>query len=337
MPTVLSGMRPTGRLHLGNYTGALENWLDFQHRYESYFMVADLHALTTDLDTRQIGLRTREMVIDWVAAGLDPERAPIFVQSQVPEHAELHLLFSMLITLSRLERNPTVKEQVRDLGLEETVTYGHIGYPVLQAADILLYKGDLVPVGEDQAPHVEMTREIARRFNNVFGTVFPIPEVKLTPFARLPGTDGQRMSKSLGNTVNFTDPPEAIQQRLRRAAIDPQRVRQDDPGHPEACTVFVYHQKFSTPAALSTVAEECRAGARVRSCFDCKMEAAASIAGHFAGARERRAQLEAEPARVDAVLRDGNARARDKARATMREVRQAMGLGGMQAPPGGGG
>jgi tryptophanyl-tRNA synthetase len=321
-------MRPTGRLHLGNYTGALENWLEYQTKYQSFFMVADLHALTTDLDTRQISQRTREMVIDWLAAGLDPERAPLFVQSQVPEHAELHLVFSMLITLSRLERNPTVKEQVRDLGLDETVTYGHIGYPVLQAADILLYKGDLVPVGEDQAPHVEITREIARRFNNTFGEVFPIPQVKLTRFARFPGVDGQRMSKSLGNAVNFTDPPEETRKRLRKAAIDPERVRQDDPGHPEACTVFTYHQRFNTSDAVAVVEKECRAGPRVRGCFDCKMEASDRISDHFAQAREQRATLEADPKRVDAVLQDGNQRARETAHQTMREVRSALGLGG---------
>ncbi|UCE04199.1 MAG: tryptophan--tRNA ligase [Candidatus Latescibacterota bacterium] len=323
-------MRPTGRLHLGNYTGALENWLEYQKQYRSFFMVADLHALTTDLDTGQISQRTREMVIDWLAAGLDPERAPLFVQSQVPEHAELHLVFSMLITLSRLERNPTVKEQVRDLGLDETVTYGHIGYPVLQAADILLYKGDLVPVGEDQAPHVEITREIARRFNNTFGDVFPIPQAKLTRFARFPGVDGQRMSKSLGNAVNFTDPPEEIRQRLRKAAIDPERVRQDDPGHPEACTVYTYHQRFNSADDVAVVEKECRAGPRVRGCFDCKMEAADRISEHFAPARERRATLEADPARVDAILQDGNQRARETAHQTMREVRSALGLGGTQ-------
>lgn len=329
MPTVLSGMRPTGRLHLGNYVGALENWLKFQNEYESYFMVADLHALTTDLDTRQIAQRTRDMVIDWLAAGLDPQRAPLFVQSQVPEHSELHLIFSMLVTLSRLERNPTMKEQVRDLGIEDTVSYGHLGYPVLQAADILLYKGDLVPVGEDQAPHVEMTREIARRFNNTFAPVFPVPETRHTPFGRFPGIDGQRMSKSLGNTVNFTDPPEVVEQRLRRTAIDPQRVRQDDPGHPEDCTVFVYHRRFTAAAEVDTVERECRAGPRVRSCFDCKMQAAANIAATFAEARERRNELEAAPERVDAILADGNARARERAENTMREVRRAMGLGGM--------
>ena len=332
MPTVLSGMRPTGRLHLGNYVGALESWLQYQYQYESYFMVADLHALTTDLDTRAIAERTRDMLIDWLAAGLDPERSPLFVQSQVPEHAELHLVFSMLISMSRLERNPTVKEQVRDLGLDENVSYGHIGYPVLQAADILLYKGDLVPVGEDQAPHVEITREIARRFNRSFGDVFPIPRVQLTRFARFPGVDGQRMSKSLGNAIHFTDPPEEIRQRLRRAAIDPARVRPDDAGHPEACTVFTYHQRFNAPETLRVVESECRAGPRARSCFDCKMEAAERIASHFAAARERRAALETDPARLETILRDGNGRARDKATATMHEVRQAMGLGGRPTP-----
>jgi tryptophanyl-tRNA synthetase len=331
LATVLSGMRPTGRLHLGNYAGALQSWLENQHRYQCYFMVADWHALTTDLDTSAIAARTRDMVIDWLAVGLDPERSPIFVQSQVREHAELHLMFSMLVTVSRLERNPTVKEQVRDLGLEEGVSYGHLGYPVLQAADILLYKGDLVPVGEDQAPHVEITREIARRFNNTFGPVFPEPKVELTRFARFPGIDGQRMSKSVGNTIGMCDSPEEIRTRMRRAAIDPQRVRQDDPGHPEACTVFTYHQRFSPADAVQVVERECIAGPRVRGCFDCKMEVADRIAAHFAPTRERRAELEAHPQRVDAVLADGNDRARTVAAGTMREVRAALGLAGKGA------
>jgi len=321
-------MRPTGRLHLGNYTGALESWLRGQTQHRCFFMVADLHALTTDLDTSAIAARTRDMVIDWLAVGIDPERAPIFVQSQVREHSELHLLFSMLVSVSRLERNPAVKEQARDLGLEETMTYGHLGYPVLQAADILLYKGDLVPVGEDQAPHVEITREIARRFNNVFGPVFPEPRVETTKFARFPGIDGERMSKSAGNALQICDPPDELRKRMRKAAIDPKRVRQDDPGHPEDCTVFVYHQRFNA-AAVPEVERGCRAGARVRSCLDCKMEAADRIAEHFAPARARRAELEAQPERVDAVLESGRERATAVAAATMREVRAAVGLGGM--------
>jgi len=326
--TVLSGMRPTGRLHLGNYAGALASWLQNQTQHRSYFMVADLHALTTDLDTQAIARRTRDMVIDWLAVGLDPDQAPIFVQSQVPEHAELHLVFSMLVTLARLERNPTVKEQVRDLGLEDSVSYGHLGYPVLQSADILLYKADLVPVGEDQAPHVEITREIARRFNKAFGEVFPVPRVELTRFGRFPGLDGQRMSKSMGNTIELCAEPEDIRQRMRRAAIDPARLGADDPGHPDACTVFTYHQRFSPAEALPVIDRECRAGPRVRSCFDCKMEAADRVAAHFAPARERRRELEADPGRVDAVLAAGNDAASRIAALTMRDVRAALGLGG---------
>lgn len=330
MATVLSGMRPTGRLHLGNYTGALESWVRGQERHRCFFMVADLHALTTDLDTSAIAARTRDMVIDWLAVGLDPARAPIFVQSQVREHYELHLLFSMLVTLSRLERNPAVKDQVRDLGLEESMSYGHLGYPVLQAADILLYKGDLVPVGEDQAAHVEITREIARRFNGTFGPVFPEPKVELTRFARFPGVDGQRMSKSQGNTLQLSDGPDEIRQRMRKAAIDPKRIRQDDPGHPEDCTVFVYHQRFSAAEDLPEIERGCRAGARVRSCLDCKMQAADRIAAHFAPARARRAELEDDPGQIDGVLESGRDRAQAVAAATMREVRDAMGLGGMR-------
>lgn len=328
MATVLSGMRPTGRLHLGNYTGALESWVRGQTQHRCFFMVADLHALTTDLDTAAIAARTRDMVIDWLAAGLDPERAPVFVQSQVREHYELHLLFSMLVSLARLERNPAVKEQVRALGIEESMTYGHLGYPILQAADILMYKGDLVPVGEDQAPHVEITREIARRFNQTFAPVFPEPKVELTKFPRFPGLDGQRMSKSAGNTIQLSDPPEEIQKRMRKAAIDPKRVRQDDPGHPEDCTVFTYHQRFSPAADLPEIERGCRAGARVRGCLDCKMQAADRIAEHFAPVRAARAGLETDPAHLDGVLESGRDRARAVAAETMREVRDAMGLGG---------
>jgi tryptophanyl-tRNA synthetase len=335
LATVLSGMRPTGHLHLGNFAGALESWLANQHQHRCFFMVADLHALTTDLDTASISSLTRDLVTDWLSVGLDPEKSPIFVQSQVPEHSELHLLFSMLVTLSRLERNPTVKDQVHDLGLEETMTYGHLGYPVLQAADILLYKGNLVPVGEDQAPHVEITREIARRFNKSFGDVFPIPKVEHTKFGRFPGLDGQRMSKSIGNTIQIADTSEEIHQRMRRAAIDPARVKPEDAGHPEACTVFTYHQKFSPPDALAMVDRECRLGPKVRSCFGCKMEAADRIAARFSEARARRTELEAHPERLDAVLASGNERARVVASATMREVREAMGLGGLRARTGG--
>ena len=244
-PRILSGMRPTGKLHLGNYLGALQNLVALQDTSENLHMVADWHALTTDYEhVDQIEPNTREMVIDWLAAGIDPEKSPVFIQSRVKEHAELHLLFSMLVTTARLERNPTVKEQIRDLHLE-TVSYGHLGYPVLQAADILLYKANHVPVGEDQVPHVELTREIARKFNSLYGEVFPVPEAKLTHFPRVPGLDGRRMSKSLGNTVLLSDSPEEIAAKIRTAYTDPKKIRATDPGNPDGCVVFAYHRAFN--------------------------------------------------------------------------------------------
>ncbi|OGV11296.1 MAG: tryptophan--tRNA ligase, partial [Ignavibacteria bacterium RIFOXYA2_FULL_37_17] len=244
---ILSGMRPTGKLHLGNYVGALENWINLQDEYQNYHLVADYHVLTTDLSTDDIYQNTLEMVTDWLSAGLDPEKSPMFRQSQIKEHTELFLILSMLITKARLERNPTLKEQVRDLNIENLV-YGHLGYPVLQAADILLYKGDVVPVGEDQLPHIEITREIARRFNTQYAPndpVFPEPEGLVTNFARLPGLDGHRMSKSLGNVVLLSDDAETVKQKLRKAVTDPQKLRKNDPGRPEICLVFTYHKKFN--------------------------------------------------------------------------------------------
>ena len=212
---ILSGMRPTGRLHIGHYVGALENWVQLQKEFHNFHLIADYHSLTTTLDTSALYQNTIDMVIDWLAAGIQPEQSPIFRQSQIKEHAELFLVFSMLITKERLERNPTLKEQARDLQLD-TLIFGHLGYPVLQAADILLYRGDVVPVGEDQAPHVEITREIARKFNHSYGQVFPEPEVRLTQFARLPGLDGEaKMSKSLGNTILLSDAPQEAQAKLR--------------------------------------------------------------------------------------------------------------------------
>ncbi|MCH7548904.1 MAG: tryptophan--tRNA ligase, partial [Candidatus Krumholzibacteriota bacterium] len=242
---ILSGNRPTGRLHLGNYTGALENWVALQDEYRCFFMVADWHVLTTDYEhTAEIRDNTREMVIDWISAGLDPERSVIFVQSHVKEHAELYLLLAMLVTTARLERNPTLKEQVRDLEMEGGISYGHLGYPVLQASDILVYRAHAVPVGEDQLPHIEITREIARKFNRVFGHVFPEPKGKVTRFARFPGLDGKRMSKSLGNTIELADSPEEIQKKIRKAFTDPQRKRRSDPGRPEVCLIYTYWNKF---------------------------------------------------------------------------------------------
>ncbi len=324
-PRVLSGMRPTGRLHLGNYLGALQNWVSMQQQCESFFMVADWHALTTDHEhTDQIAPNTHEMVIDWLAAGIDPEKSPVFIQSHVKEHAELHLLFSMLVTVSRLERNPTVKEQVRDLELEDRVTYGHLGYPVLQAADILLYRATLVPVGEDQVPHVELTREIARRFNALYGEVFPVPDPKLTHFPRLPGLDGRRMSKSLGNTILLADSPQEIEAKVRTAYTDPKKLRKDDPGNPDGCVVFAYHRAFH-PAGAAQIERDCRAGAI--GCVADKRDLAGIVARSLEPIREKRKELEAHPERVREALRYGEEKARAMAEETMRQVREAMKLG----------
>ena len=317
-------MRPTGRLHLGNYLGALQNWVELQGTCENLHMVADWHALTTDYEhVDQIHPNTVEMVTDWLAAGIDPEKSPVFIQSRVKEHAELHLLFSMLVTTSRLERNPTVKEQVRDLHLEETVSYGHLGYPVLQAADILLYKANLVPVGEDQVPHIELTREIARKFNSLYGEVFPIPAVKLTQFARVPGLDGRRMSKSLDNAIYLSDSPETIAAKVRTAYTDPKKIRANDPGNPDGCVVFAYHRAFNA-ANAPQIDADCRAGRL--GCVANKKNLAAILADQLGPFRERRRELEAHPERIREALSVGEERARKIAQETMREVREAMKL-----------
>lgn len=319
---ILSGMRPTGKLHLGNYTGALENWVQLQVEYHNYHMVADWHALTTAFErASSVKNDIADMVIDWVAAGIDPEKSVIFVQSHVKEHAELHLLFSMLVTMPRLERNPTVKEMVRDLGLKEEVSYGLFGYPVLQAADILMYRAHAVPVGEDQAPHVELTREIARRFNRLYGDVFPEPKVLLTSFARLPGLDGKRMSKSLGNVILLSDPPDVIAKKIAGAVTDPQKVRKGDPGRPEVCLVFTYHKKFN-PDAVPEIESGCRSGEL--GCVPCKRMLADALSEYLAGFRDRREALVADPDRVGDIIEDGDNRARQAARETMDLVRKAM-------------
>lgn len=321
---ILSGMRPTGKLHIGHYVGALENWINLQQEYDNYHLIADYHVLTTNLNSDSIYQDSIEMLIDWLASGLDPERSPMFRQSQIKEHTELHLIFSMLVTVNRLERNPTVKDQVRDLNIENVI-YGHLGYPVLQAADILLYKGDLVPVGEDQVPHIEITREIARKFNNQYGDVFPEPEPKLTAFARLSGLDGDaKMSKSLGNTILLSDDEETIKSKLKKAKTDPQKMRKNDPGRPEVCLVFSYHKKF-TPNEIPEIEAGCRSGAL--GCVDCKMKCSANISNFIAPILEKRKYYEAHLDEVKNILADGEARAKKVAFATMQEVREKMKLG----------
>lgn len=317
-------MRPTGKLHLGHLVGALENWVALQHTYQNYLLIADYHALTTNLDTAGLYQSSVDMVIDWLAAGIDPKTSPIFRQSQIKEHTELQLLFAMLITSARLERNPTVKDQVRDLNIEN-ISYGHLGYPVLQAADILLYKGEVVPVGEDQVPHVEITREIARKFNAQYGNVFPEPEAKLTKFARLPGLDGNmKMSKSAGNTILLSDTPDDIKKRMKSAVTDPQKVRKGDPGHPEVCLVFTYHKKFNPPE-VAEIESNCRSGAL--GCVDCKLNVANHIIEHLAPIREKRVHYESHPAEVKDVLHDGEGKAKQIALQTMEQVHNVMNLG----------
>lgn len=321
---ILSGMRPTGKLHIGHYVGALENWIKQQDEYQSFHLIADYHVLTTDLNTEQIYQNSIEMLIDWLAAGLDPVKSPIFRQSQIKEHTELHLIFSMLISVNRLERNPTLKDQMRDLHIEHVV-YGHLGYPVLQTADILLYKGNAVPVGEDQVPHIEISREIARRFNNQYGEVFPEPEPLLTKFARLPGLDGNaKMSKSLGNTILLSDDAETVKNKLRKAVTDPQKIRKNDPGHPEICLVFDYHKKFN-PAEIAEIEANCRSGAL--GCVDCKLNCAAKISHFIQPIIEKRHYYEKHLDDVKEILADGEKRGRAEAVKTMTEVREKMKLG----------
>jgi len=322
---ILSGNRPTGRLHWGNYTGALENWVRLQDEYECHFMVADWHVLTTALDKADvIKHNSREMFLDWLGAGLDPDKSILFVQSEVKEHAELFLLLSMLISMGRLERNPTFKEQIRDLNLGSEISFGHLGYPVLQAADILVYRAHAVPVGEDQLPHLELTREMARRFNRIFGEVFPEPEGLVTKFARFPGTDGKRMSKSLGNTIEISASPEEIEQKLRPAFTDPARLRRSDPGNPEVCAIYTYYQKFM-PAHVEQTAAECRSAGR--GCVDCKQQLAQGVIEHFAPLRERRQQYADDPQQLEELIAAGCERARAVARQTMEKVHETMELG----------
>jgi tryptophanyl-tRNA synthetase len=321
---ILSGMRPTGKLHIGHYVGALENWVKLQDDYDSYHLIADYHVLTTNLNTGDVYENTLEMLIDWLAAGLDPQKSPMFRQSSIKEHTELFLIFSMLITSNRLERNPTLKDQVRDLNIENVI-YGHLGYPVLQAADILLYKGDAVPVGEDQVPHVEITREIARKFNNQYGMVFPEPEPVLTRFARLSGLDGNaKMSKSLNNTILLSDDPETVKLKIKKAVTDPKKVRRGDPGNPEICVIFHYHKKFNINE-IPEVNAGCRSGAL--GCVDCKANCASKISMFLEPIREKRAYYEVRKEEVLDILSEGEKKARKTAEATMTEVRQKMKLG----------
>ena len=324
-PRVLSGMRPTGKLHLGNYMGALANWVKLQDQYECYFFIADLHALTTDYaDTSNIAPNTMEVALDFLAAGLDPNKCTIFVQSKVQQHYELPLYLGMITPLGWLERVTSYKEQQENLTGKDLTTYGFLGYPLLMASDILLYQADFVPVGQDQQAHVEITREIARRFNQFYKLggeeVLPEPKVLLTPSPKLPGTDGRKMSKSYGNTIQMTDPEPVVRQKLKTMVTDPARVRRTDAGDPDKCPVGDLHKVFSTEETLARVYEGCRTAGI--GCIECKGWAANALVQILAPMQERRASF--TETQVGEILEDGNCRAAARAEETMRQVRAAM-------------
>ena len=320
---VLSGMQPSGLLHLGNWLGALENWNALQEQYECFFFVADWHALSSNYaDTSRIKEYVRELLIDWLAAGIDPKRATVFVQSQVPDHAILHLLFSMIIPVSWLERNPTYKEKQEEIKERDLSTYGFLGYPVLQAADILLYKPDFVPVGKDQLPHLELTRELARRFNSLYRPVFPDPQEHLTKFAKVLGTDGRKMSKSYGNAINLSDTEPVVRQKIKTMITDPARVRRHDPGNPDVCPVYDFHKIFSPLPVIEQVNQDCRKAAI--GCIDCKKLVADRVVERLAPMWDARATLTQHPSRLDEIAEDGRRRATAVSSQTMAEVRDAM-------------
>ncbi len=332
---VLSGMRSTGKLHLGNYVGALDNWVRMQDEYQCFFEVADWHALTTDYaDTSRVKQNSLEVALDWLAAGLDPEKSVIFIQSHVPAHAELHLLFSMITPLGWLERVPTYKEQRENIKDKDLGTYGFLGYPVLQAADILIYKADVVPVGEDQVAHVELTREIARRFNGSYGQrgdIFPEPQSLLTPAPKLPGTDGRKMSKSYGNTIMLTDPEPVVRQKLKTMVTDPARVRRSDAGNPDVCPVGDLHKIFSDRATMDKVNAGCRSAGI--GCIECKSWAADALVQLLSPMQERRKKFEENPRLAWDILEAGSERARKVAAKTMDVVRDSMGMSLAYEPP----
>lgn len=320
---ILSGMRPTGRLHLGNLVGALQNWVSLQDQYECFYMIADWHAIMSEYkDTSRLRQMTLETAADWIACGLDPDRSTIFVQSHVPEHAELHLALSMVTPLGWLERVPTYKEQLKELEAKEVNTYGFLGYPVLQAVDIAIYKATLVPVGEDQLAHLELTREIIRRFNHYYGNIFPEPQAKLTKMPKLLGTDGTRkMSKSYGNEIVLSEVSAELRRKVGGMFTDPLRIKRTDPGRPEVCNVHTFYQTFR-PELRPTVAQECRTA--VRGCVDCKAQLAGELDQYVEPIRRKRQDLLGDPFLLESILAAGRDRARAIAQKTLSEVRSAM-------------
>ncbi len=320
---ILSGMRPTGPLHLGNLHGALLNWIQMQEEYECFYFIADWHALTSDYEnTSRISEYTREMIIDWLSAGLSPDKSTMFIQSRIKEHSELFLILSMITPVPWLERNPTYKDQIIQLSNKDLSTFGFLGYPVLQAADIIMYKPSGVPVGMDQVPHVEITREIARRFNYLYGEVFPEPEAILTKTPKILGIDRRKMSKSYNNAIFLSDKPDIISSKVSIMITDPQRARKTDPGDPDVCNVFEFHKIYTEKKACDDINQKCRK-AEI-GCVECKKIMAKNLSKALEPIREKREYYEAHPDLVDEIIEDGILKARKVAETTMKEVRASV-------------
>ncbi|MCX8094357.1 MAG: tryptophan--tRNA ligase [Candidatus Goldbacteria bacterium] len=324
MQIVLSGMRPTGKLHLGHLEGVLKSYVEMQDKYKAFYMVADWHALTTNYEKPEdVSENIKDMYKDWLSVGIDPLKATMFVQSSVKGHAELYLLLGMLTPVPWLERNPTYKEMKKELKDRDLSTYGFMGYPVLQAADILIYNADKVPIGEDQRPHLELAREIARRFNYLYGKFFKEPQEILTEMPKLPGIDGRKMSKSYNNAIFLSDPADVVTEKVRQMFTDPKKIRKNDKGHPDNCVVCAFHKVYNT-ASHQMIIEECKKG--LRGCVDCKMELARKLNERLEPIRQKRAEIEKKPDYIMDVMNKGNKDALDAAEATMREVRKLMKL-----------
>ena len=320
---IVSGMRPTGRIHLGHVHGALNNWRSLQRDYQCFYFIADWHALTSEYEHPEIIKQTiKDILIDWIAIGLRPEQSVIFVQSSIKEHSELHLILSMFTPLPWLERNPTYKEQLKEMAQRDLYTYGFLGYPVLQAADILMYKANGVPVGEDQSAHIELTREIARRFNHLYSKVFPLPETLLTPEAKILGTDRRKMSNSYKNAIFISDREEVIKKTVADMITDPQRARKSDPGRPDFCNVFTFHELYTDREKVKEVEEGCRTA--TIGCVECKQIMASNLNKALEPLREKRRELEADPKIIEDIIDEGNKKARKIAKNTMEQVREAI-------------
>jgi len=318
-------MRPTGKLHLGNLHGALTNWKRLQEEYECFFFVADWHALTSEYqETNFIKEFIREMLIDWLSVGLDPNKSTLFIQSKLPEHAELHLIFSMITPIPWLERNPTYKEQIKELVEKDLNTYGFLGYPVLQAADILIYKANFVPVGVDQLPHVEITREIARRFNYLYKEVFPIPEPILTEMPKILGIDGRKMSKSYHNAIYLSDPPKVIREKTAQMFTDKSRLRKTDPGHPDICNVFSFHKLYTLPEKVNQIEEDCKKA--IIGCVECKKLLAENLINGLAPIQEKRSYYQEHLEELKDIIDAGIKKARSVATTTLEKAKEAIGI-----------